>query len=157
MTKKHQARSLERHVNAPREHTWVVLNDLIEKLTGPYVVEGDPAPHGPGAVLHLGLPGQRELLGSDEHLMETVLSFEPPWRRAYSVTGPTGLDLCHATFVLRDDAEECHLSWGVVVDPEPSPTGAAFLDFAVAAVDSFLDQVVIVAEQRPEQSEDLGG
>lgn len=153
MNAKHQSRSLERHVNAPREHTWTALNDLIEKLTGGYVVEGDPAPHGPGAVLHLNLPGRQELLGSDEQLVETVLSFEPPWRRSYSVTGPTGLDLYHATFVLRDDNDECHLSWGVVVDPEPSPAGAAFLDFAVATIDSFLDHVVTVAEKR----EDLGG
>ena len=148
MNKKHQSRSLERHVNAPREHTWKVLNDLIEKLTGGYVIEGDPPPHGPGAVLHLNLPGQQELLGSDEQLVETVLSFEPPWRRAYSVTGPTGLDLYHATFVLRDDKGECHLSWGVVVDPEPSPKGAAFLEFAVATIDGFLDVVVAKSESQ---------
>ena len=146
MNKKHQSRSLERHVNAPREPTWKVLNDLIEKLTGGYVTEGDPAPHGPGAVLHLKLPGQQELLGSDELLVETVLSFEPPWRRAYSVTGPTGLDLYHATFVLRDDGPECHLCWGVVVDPEPIPQGAVFLEFAVATIDRFLDHVVVVSE-----------
>ena len=90
MNAKHQTRSLERHVKAPRERTWKVLNNLIEELTGGYVTEGDPAPHGEGAVLHLNLPGQAELLGSDEVLVETVLSFEPLWRRAYSVTGPDG-------------------------------------------------------------------
>ena len=87
MQPKHLSRSLERHVNAPREHTWKVLNDLIEKAAGGYVVEGDPAPHGPGAVLHLKLPGLAEFSDSSEPLVETVLSFEPPWRRAYSVTG----------------------------------------------------------------------
>ena len=143
MKKKHQSRSLERHVNAPREHTWNVLNDLIEKAAGGYAAEGDPAPHGAGAVMHLKLPGLPELL------VETVLSFEPPWRWAYSVTGAvTGLDLYHGTFVLRDDGPECHLSWGVVVDPEPSPQGAAFLDFAVATIDRFLDQVVAASERK---------
>lgn len=146
MNTKHQSRSLERHVKAPREHTWKVLLDLIEQVTGGYVVEGDPAPHGRGAVLHLKLPGRQEVLGADEPLVETVLSFEPPWRRAYSVTGPTGLDLYHGTFVLRDDGPECHLSWGVVVDPEPSPEGEAFLDLAVAMIDGFLDFIVAVSE-----------
>ncbi len=147
MNAKHVSRSLERHVKAPREHAWKVLNDLIEQTAGGYVVEGDPSPHGEGAVLHLQLPGRHESSGSGEVLVETVLSFEPPWRRAYSVAGPTGLDLYHGTFVLRDDQDECHLSWGVVVDPEPSPEGSAFLDFAVATIDGFLDFVVAVAEQ----------
>ena len=37
----------------------------------------------------------------------------------------------------------------VVVDPEPSPEGAAFLERGVAAVDRFLDEVVAVAEETP--------
>ena len=156
MNKKHLSRSLERHVEAPRERTWKVLHDLIEQAAGGYVVDGDPPPHGVGAVLHLQLPQLAEFLGQSEPLptdalVETVLSYEPPWRRAYSVTGAvTGLDMYHGTFVLRDDGPECHLSWGVVVDPEPTPKGSAFLDFAVAAIDGFLDFIVAVAEQ-PEQ------
>ncbi len=58
-----------------------------------------------------------------------------------------GLDLCHGTFVLRDDGPECHLSWGVVVDPDPSPEGAAFLGQVVATIDRFLDRVVAAAEE----------
>lgn len=138
--KKHQSRSLERHVRAPREHTWKVMLELIEANTGGYVEEGDPPPHGEGAVLHLPL-------GDGPPLVETVLSFEPPWRRAYSVEGDaTGLDLYHGTFVLRDDGPECHLSWGVVYDPEPSEEGIAFIEFATTFIGRFLDQVVVAAE-----------
>ncbi len=138
--KKHLSRSLERHVRAPREHTWEVMLDLIATAAGGYVVDGNPAPHGEGAVLHLDL-------GDGDHVVETVLSFEPPWRRAYAVTGEgTHLDLYHGTFVLRDDGPECHLSWGVVVDPEPSPEGLDFVDLAVAVIGGFLDRVVEAAE-----------
>lgn len=148
MKSKHVSRSLSRHVEAPREHTWKVLHDLIEQTAGGYVVEGGPPPHGAAAVLHPRIPPTAELPGSPEDpLVETVLSWEPPWRRACSVTGPrTGLDLCHATFVLRDDGDECHLSWGVVVDPEPTPQGRAFLEFMVATIDGFMDSVVAAAE-----------
>ena len=139
-TKKHVSRSLERHVRAPREHTWHVLLDTIESATGGYVVEGDPPPHGAGAVLHL-------TVGPDQPpLVETVLSFEPPWRRAYQVEGDTGLDLYQGTFALRDDGDECHLAWAVVIDPEPSEQGWAFLDLAVTVIGGLLDRVVAAAE-----------
>lgn len=136
---RHTSRSLERHVRAPREHTWTVMLDLIEQNTGGYVVEGDPPPHGAGSVLHL-------TLGDGDPLVETVLSFEPPWRRSYKVEGDTGLDLYEGTFVLRDDGGECHLSWGLVVDPEPSEQGWAFVDLALQVIGGFLDQVVAAAE-----------
>lgn len=135
------SRSLERPVRAPREHTWRAVLAGIGEPTGGHVVEGDPPPHGAGALLHLPT-------GDGEPLVGTVLSFEPPWRLAHSVEGPgTGLDLCHGTFVLRDDGPECHLSWGVVVDPDPSPEGAAFLGQVVATIDRFLDRVVAAAEE----------
>lgn len=151
--KKHLSRSLERHVKAPRQHTWEVLHDLLEKLAGGYVIEGDPPPHGSGAVLHIRLPGLVESLGHSEALgsdvlVETVLSYEPPWRRAYSLTGEiTGLELYHGTFLLGDDGPECHLAWGVVVDPEPTAQGLAFLDFMVGAIKGFLDLVATTAER----------
>jgi len=138
--KKHISRSLERHVMATRDHTWQVLLDEIETTTGPYIVEGDPAPHGEGAVLHLVLDR------SKPPLIETVLSFEPPWRRAYKVEGETGLDMYHGTFAIRDDGAECHLIWGVVVDPEPSREGVEFLELAIAVIGGFLDHVVAAAE-----------
>jgi len=140
VNKKHTSRSLERHVLAPRDHTWGVLLNEIESVTGPYVVEGSPAPHGEGAVLHLVFDP------SKPPLIETVLSFEPPWRRAYKVEGDTGLDLYHGTFAIRDDGAECHLIWGVVVDPEPSEEGLAFLALAISVIRGFLDRVGSVAE-----------
>lgn len=137
---KHISRSLERHVQAPREHTWEVLLAEIEQATGGYVTDGSPAPHGAGAVLHLPI-------GDGDPLVETVLSFEPPWRRSYKVEGAaTGLDLYEGTFVIRDDGDECHLSWGVVIDPKPSDDGLAFLDVAIATISGFLDRVVATAE-----------
>lgn len=136
---KHTSRSLERHVHAPREHTWTVMLELIETNTGGYVVAGDPAPHGDGAVLHLPM-------GDGPPLVETVLSFEPPWRRSYKVEGDHGLDLYEGTFVLRDDGDECHLSWGLVVDPEPSEQGWAFVELATTLIGGFMDQVVAAAE-----------
>ncbi len=136
---KYTSRSLERHIRAPREHAWSVFLDAIEQGVGPYVVEGDPAPHGVGAVPHLAL-------GDGEPLAETVLSFEPPWRRSYRVEGDMALDFYEGTFVFRDDGDECHLSWGVVVDPEPTEEGWAFLDFAMSVIGAFMDQVVESAE-----------
>lgn len=136
---RYTSRSLERHIGAPRDHAWRVFLTAIEKGAGPYVVEGDPAPHGAGAVLHLPL-------GEGDPLVETVLSLEPPWRRSYKVEGDMPLDFYEATFVFRDDGDECHLSWGVVVDPEPSDDGLQFLDFAMDFIGGFMDQVVALAE-----------
>ena len=79
-------------------------------------------------------------------LVETVISFEPPWRRVYEVEGDTGLDLYQGTFALRDDGDECHLAWAVVVDPEPSEQGEAFLELALTVIGGFLDTVVAAAE-----------
>ncbi|MFT5202943.1 MAG: hypothetical protein ACI9C1_002340 [Candidatus Aldehydirespiratoraceae bacterium] len=140
MKVRHVSRSLERHIRAPRDHAWSMFLDTLESATGGYVVEGDPAPHGAGAVLHLQFD-------DGPPLVETVLSFEPPWRRAYKVEGDaTGLDLYQGTFVFRDDGPECHLSWGVVIDPEPSEAGWAFLDTAMTVIGGFLDLVVAAAE-----------
>lgn len=136
---KYTSRSLERHIAAPREHAWAVFLDTIERSGGPYVIEGDPAPHGVGSVLHLAI-------GEGEPLVETVLSFEPPWRRSYRVEGDMALDFYEGTFVFRDDGDECHLSWGVVVDPEPTDDGWAFLDLAMTIIGAFMDQVVERAE-----------
>ncbi len=125
---------------ATRAHTWEVMLSEIESLAGPYILEGVPAPHGAGAVLHLVLDPAKP------PFVETVLSLEPPWRRAYKVEGDTGLDLYHGTFAIRDDGDECHLIWGVVVDPEPSEKGLEFLGLATRVIDGFLDHVVATAE-----------
>jgi len=137
---RYTSRSLERHIMAPREHAWAVFLAAIEDGVGGYVVEGDPAPHGVGAVLHV------RLHDSSAPLVETVLSFEPPWRRSYKVEGDLPLDFFEGTFVFRDDGEECHLAWGVVVDPEPTEAGWEFLDVAIAFIDGFMDQLVALAE-----------
>ena len=120
-TVKHASRSLERHVMARREPTWSVLLAELER----------------GAAR----------VGESEAVVETVLSLEPPWRRSSKLEGATaGLDLCEGTFVIRDDGSECHLSWGVVLDPEPSDAGWEFLDSAIKTIEGVLDRVVAVAE-----------
>lgn len=119
---RYTSRSLERHIVAPRRHTWTVLLAAIEREGG-IRVDGAGAP-----------------------LVETVLSLEPPWRRSVRVEGDLPLDFIEATFVLRDDGVECHLSWGVVVDPEPTEEGWEFLDLVMTAVGRFMDQVVEAAE-----------
>lgn len=138
--KKYVSRSLERHVRATRERTWPVLLGVLAGEGGGDATEGEPAPHGVGSVLHPALdPGSP--------LVETVLSFEPPWRRCARLEGATtGLDHVEGTFVLRDDGPECHLAWGIVVDPDPSPQGWAFLERALAGMDAVLDRVVAAAE-----------
>ena len=136
---RYTSRSLERHVLAPRDHVWAVMLEQIPRLTGGYKVEGDPAPHGVGSVVHLKLT-------DGPPLVETVLSFEPPWRRSYKVEGEMPLDFYEGTFVLRDDGDECHVSWGVVVDPEPSDEGWAFLEMAIGVIDGFLGHLKATAE-----------
>lgn len=136
---RYTSRSLERHIKAPRDHAWAVFLAAIEEAAGRYVVPGEPAPHGVGAVLHLPM-------GDGDPLVETVQSFEPPWRRNYRVEGDMPLDFYEGTFVFRDDGDECHLSWGVVVDPEPTDAGWGFLEHAMAAIGGFMDRVVELAE-----------
>lgn len=86
-------------------------------------------------------------VGESGALVETVLSFEPPWRRTSRIAGPaTHLDLCEGTFVLRDDGAQCHLSFGAVIDPEPSDAGLAFLDRLLDSAVTFLDRVATAAE-----------
>ncbi len=138
--KKHVSSSLERHVRAPRVRTWEVLLREIESKTGGYVLESEPAAHSVGAVLH------RDHGDGRPPLVETVLSHEPPWRRSCQIDGDTGLDLCQGTFVIRDDGDECHVAWAVVVDPEPTVEGRAFLDATISAMGDFLDRVVAAAE-----------
>ncbi len=118
---RYTSRSLERHVHASRSHTWEVL--LAELESGGHLPAGESEP-----------------------LVETVLSLEPPWRRSYRVEGPTPLDFHEGTFVLRDDGDECHLSWGVVVDPEPTDAGWEFIDVVIGVVGAFMDRVVAIAQ-----------
>jgi hypothetical protein len=114
---RYTSRSLERHILAPRAHVWSVLLTALERGVG----DGDA-------------------------LVETVLSFEPPWRRSSRIEGEMPLDFYERTFVLRDDGDECHLSCGVVVDPEPTEAGWEFLDLAMDVIGGFMDQVVARAQ-----------
>ena len=115
---RYTSRSLERHIGAPRPHAWDVLLSTLNERSGLI----DPA------------------------LVETVLSLEPPWRRSSRVEGAMPLEFYERTFVLRDDGEECHLSCGVVVDPEPTDAGWEHLEAAMVTLGDLMDQVVASAE-----------
>ena len=93
---------VERHVDADRETTWNVLLELIEKNVGGYLTEGDPAPHGLGAVIALPIPGQ--------DLREEVISFEPPWRRVYEISGAP-VALYQGTTALTEEENGCLMVW----------------------------------------------
>ncbi|MEZ5245623.1 MAG: hypothetical protein R2707_11030 [Acidimicrobiales bacterium] len=114
---RYTSRSLERHILASREHAWDAFLGALERG-----------------------------IGDDESLVETVLSLEPPWRRSSRVEGDMPLDFYERTFVFRDDGDECHLSCGVVIDPEPTEAGREFLDTAMAVIGRFMDQVVESAQ-----------
>ena len=103
--KKYETWTLERHVDATREVTWQALLDFIPKATGGYVVEGDPAPHGAGAIVHLSIDGY--------DMVETVLSLEAPWRRVYELTSGSPVAFYQATTTIRDDGDS---SIGVCVN-----------------------------------------
>ena len=122
MKKKYPSRSLEKLLDAPREHVWQLLNELSAQDLPRNLPSTDPA--------------------HDPTIVETLLSFEPPWRRAYSLSGPaTNLSLCHAAYFLRDQGPQCQLSWGVVVNPQPSTQGLEFLECTVAATAAFINHI----------------
>lgn len=129
MKKKYQSRSLEKQINAPRTRAWQLLDDLLSQTPSYY----ESASHSHGST------------GTTQ---ETLLSYEPPWRRAFALSGTaSGLELCHCTFFLRDDGPTCLLSWGVVIDPEPSPAGFEFLDFTITVTAKLLNEIAEQCEQ----------
>jgi hypothetical protein len=84
--------AVERHVGAPRTAVWEHLWSLLDA----------------GLV-------------ADAGFSESVLSLEPPWRRAARLD-LAPFPLAEHTVALRDDGDECHLVWAYVVQP-PEPVG----------------------------------
>ena len=108
---------IEREIAASRQVVWDAFLAFIEKATGGYDVEGDPPPHGLGATLGLTL--------DDETLSEEVISFEPPWRRVYELTGAP-VKMYQGTTVITDRGDSCLLAWSLVVDPLPGGASDSF-------------------------------
>jgi len=67
---------------------------------------------------------------------------EAPWRLCAEDAGShPELDFFEGTFVIRDDGPTCHVSWGLVFDPEPSDAGLAEVERALAATAGLLDEL----------------
>ncbi|HJP16995.1 MAG TPA: SRPBCC family protein [Acidimicrobiales bacterium] len=128
---------VEREINVPRSAAWEVLLELIEKNVDGYLVEGDPAPHGLGAVIVLPLPGQE--------LREEVISFEPPWRRVYEISGAP-LNLYQGTTSFTDQEDGCLMVWSLLIDPLPGGESDGFIELSQQVITAFVDQIKITAE-----------
>jgi len=71
-----------------------------------------------------------------------VLSLEPPWRYCYEAAGSEpDLDFFEGTFVIRDDGAECHVSWGVVFDPDTTDRGDSAIERACNRTFGLLDDL----------------
>ena len=127
---------IERLVAAPRDVVWRELLALVG--AGGYSVEGDPAPHGPGAQVrfHLG----------DYALTEETLSLEPPWRRCYAVIEGAPVALYQGTATIRDDGATCLLVWSYLADPGGDERADAFLERAQQALSTAVERIATAAE-----------
>ena len=128
---------IEREIAVPRRVAWDGLLDMLASVAGGYVSEGDPAPHGVGAVLEFGL--------GDLALSEEVISFEPPWRRVYDLTGaPVGL--YQGTTAITDRGDSCLLAWSLVIEPLPDGASDAFIGVAETFLTGFADRLKAMVE-----------
>ncbi len=127
----------ERSIAAPRGVAFAAACDLIDEATGGPVVAGDPEPHGLGARFEFSV--------GDLPLSEEVLSFEPPWRRVYELSGAP-VALYQGTTAFTDRGDACLMAWSVVVDPLPDGASEGFLALVQPFLDDFADRVQARAE-----------
>lgn len=67
------------------------------------------------------------------------LSVEPPWRLSFAMdTSASALKFWQGTLLVRDDGDECHVAFGLVFDPVPSPAGWREVDQVLADMASRL-------------------
>jgi len=128
---------VERQIAAPREVAFGALCDLISEATGGYAVDGDPSPHGLGARLEFSM--------GDLDLVEEVISFEPPWRRVYELTGGP-VALYQGSTLFTDRGLTCLMAWSLLIDPLPDGSSDGF----VVAARNFLDRFADAVKDRAE-------
>ena len=128
---------IEREIAAPRTVAFDALCTLISKATGGYILDGYPAPHGLGARLEFSL--------GDLDLVEEVISFEPPWRRVYELTGAP-VALYQGTTLFTDRGAACLMAWSLLIDPLPDGRSNDFVANAEAFLTRFADAVKARAE-----------
>jgi hypothetical protein len=101
---------VEQFIAAPRPIVWSALLDFLgSEATGGYEREGDPPPHGPGALKVFAL----------DHwtLVEETLTLEPPWRRVYAITGGAPVRSYQGTTLLLDEGSGTRLVWSCLIEP----------------------------------------
>ena len=103
---------VERELATTRQVAWDTLHEMVLAGIGTYEADGDPLPHGLGAVLCFSLDGL--------DLTETVISFEPPWRRVYELSGAP-VTLYQGTTAFVDQGDTC-LSDGMDIRGSRRPT-----------------------------------
>ena len=130
---------VERKLAATRQAAWDTLHEMILAGIGNYAADGVPAPHGLGAVLRFRLGGL--------DLTETVISFEPPWRRVYELSGAP-VALYQGTTAFVDQGDTCLMSWSLVIDPRPDGSGDSFITDAERFVTGFVDRLEMVVNSR---------
>ena len=86
-----------------------------------------------------------EFTVGDLRLAEQVISFEPPWRRVYELTGAPVV-LYQGTTAFTDRGETCLMAWSLVIDPLPDGGSDRFLVAAEAFLDNFADALVTRAK-----------
>ena|GEM_PF-184255 len=123
---------IERELATTRQRAWDTLHEMIVASTGGYATDGDPAPHGLGAVLEFRL--------GDLDLTKTVISFEPPWRRVYELSGAPVV-LYQGTTAFVDQGDTCLMSWSLVIDPMPDGSGDSFITDAEEFITGFVDRL----------------
>ena len=135
--KKYTTFVVEREIGASRTVAFDAACALICEATGGPVVEGNPELHGLGARFEFTLGGL--------DLSEEVISFEPPWRRVYELSGGP-VALYQGTTAFTDQGDRCLMAWSIVVDPLPDGASDGFLAQVETFLTRFADSVKARAE-----------
>ena len=123
---------VEREIDAPRSVAFDAACELIDEATGGRVSNGAGDPRGLGARFEFILDGVA--------LSEEVISFEPPWRRVYELSGAP-VALYQGTTAFTDQGDTCLMAWSVLVEPLPDGASDEFLAMVRPFLDGFADRV----------------
>ena len=127
----------EREIATHRSVAFDALCSLIDESTGGPLVDGVPGPHCLGAKF--------PFVSSGMNLLEEIISFEPPWRRVYELSGAP-VNLYQATTVFTDLGTSCIMAWAVLIDPLPEGASDAFIVSAKSFLSYIADELKLRAE-----------
>ena len=123
---------VEREIDAPRSVAFDAACELIDEATGGRVSNGAGDSRGLGARFEFILGGMA--------LSEEVISFEPPWRRVYELSGAP-VALYQGTTAFTDQGDTCLMAWSVLVEPLPDGASEEFIAMVRPFLDRFADRV----------------